>query len=85
MQIRSLAAGILAGLVLGGVAWAGHELKTITRYYVMVGHHLGVAYEDLAEAEHVYNERTRVIYKGLAVLLIEEQCSRRSLAQTHVP
>jgi hypothetical protein len=28
MEIRSVAAGLLAGLVLGGVAWAGGALKT---------------------------------------------------------
>jgi len=34
MQIRSFAAGILAGLILGGVAWAGHGATEGVTYAV---------------------------------------------------
>jgi hypothetical protein len=89
MQIRSFAAGILAGLVLGGVAWAGHETAEGSRYFVHGGPYgvypqasLERAREEFDREKHyleVKRQRDPFGPRDVKYELIEQRCESRVL------
>jgi hypothetical protein len=89
MSIRSFAAGILAGLVLGGVAWAGHESTEGVLYYVHSGSAFerGTKYLEQARGDFVAARedlksrppRQSFIIGVGKVTLVEQTCTSRVL------
>ncbi len=89
MEMRSFAAGLLAGLVLGGVAWAGHDAAEGTRYFVHGGPYgahpqasLERAREEFDREKH-YLEAERQLHpfspRDIKYELIEQRCESRVL------
>jgi hypothetical protein len=89
MQIRSFVAWILAGLVLGGVAWAGHDATEGSGYFVHGGKYGAFRGESLDRARDEYtqeraeleerNRRDPFRQRDRTVELIEQRCESRVL------
>jgi hypothetical protein len=80
MSIRSFTAGILAGLVLGGVAWAGHESKPVIRWFITSGFYAGQVFSDRDSALTTFGASADTSYLiPRDAKLIEERCDQRTL------
>jgi hypothetical protein len=89
MQIRSFVAGILAGLVLGGVAWAGHGMAEGSRYFVHGGPYGARPQESLERAREEFDQEKHYLEakrqrdpfspRDVKYELIEQRCESRVL------
>jgi hypothetical protein len=89
MQIRSFTAGILAGLILGGVAWAEHHRAEGKRYFIHGASSYAFPIVSLEEAQPQFDrERERLEEKrqrdpfgprDTKLELVEQECESRVL------
>jgi hypothetical protein len=89
MQIRSFVAGVAAGLVLGGVAWAGHDVAEGSRYFVHGGPYRVYPQASLERARAEFDQEKASLEekrrrdpfspRDITYELIEQRCESRVL------